>query len=442
MACSKYTLTNTGSTTVNFSYRRCDDSLWEYQVELTPAQTKNIWVINGTYTIAPLYQSMVSLINQGAFPPVNATATPTATPTSTPTPSLTQTQTPTNTSTTTLTATPTSTQTPTQTQTQTPTNTSTSTSTPTPSVTATITPSPTEPARFAQVNICHDEADDQGACDCLGVANVWTDGVDFASSTIAFSDANGPNTGNPDGWYVQGGILYYVAVDCGVGCTTGSTITSYGPCGVTPTPTATNTSTPTNTPTQTPTPTRSKVAFTVYSGTTSDQACGRYNPTITVYGNNSQFDLSTQFSNISTGNATIDMTGFIQNGGYVSQLDTNGNVVGSVTICQTLTPTPTVTPTNTQTPTTTPTTTPTRTFYQYSLGTGLTANDACVDFGSAPNTIYGTVSGGPGPNIGEYLYYNSSLTTPVANGYYSNGTAVFNVTGGLGQITSVDPTGC
>jgi hypothetical protein len=432
MACSKYTLTNTGSTTVNFSYRRCDDSLWEYQVELTPGQTKNIWTINGTYTIAPLYKNMVSLINQGAFPPVNATATPTATPTSTPTPSVTQTQTPTATVT----------QTQTSTITATPTTTPTNTSTPTPSVTATLTPSPTEPVRYAQSGICHSESDSQEACDCTNTASIWTDGVDMASSTIAFANPNGPNTGDPVGYYVQGGNLYQVAAGCGAGCTTGSSITSIGVCGVTPTPTATNTSTPTNTPTSTPTPTHSKVAFTVYSGTTHDQACGRYNPTITVYGNNSQFDLSTQFSNISTGDATIDMTGFIQNGGYVSQLDANGNVVGSVTICATLTPTPTMTPTNTQTPTHTPTTTPTRAYYQYSLGTGSTANDACIDFGSAPNTIYGTVSGGPGPNIGEYLYYNSSLTTPVANGYYSNGTAVFNVTGGLGQITAVDPTGC
>jgi len=346
MACSKYTLTNTGSTIVNFNYRRCDDSLWEYQVELNPNQTKNIWVINGTYTISPVYTSMVSLINQGAFPPISETATPT------PTPSVTPSNTPTGTAAVT----------PTPTNTQTPTNTETPTNTPT--GTAAVTPTPT-------------------------------------------------NTGTP-------------------------TNTPTG------TPTNTPSQTPTDTPssTSTPTPTRSKVAFTVYSGTTHDEACGQYNPTVTVYGNNSQFDLSTQFSNISTGDATINMTGFIQNSGYVSQLDTNGNVVGSVTICATLTPTPTMTPTNTQTPTRTPTTTPTRTFYQYSLGTGLTANDACVDYGSAPNTIYGTVSGGVGPNIGEYLYYNSGLTIAVANGYYSNGTAVFQVTGGLGQITDVDPTGC
>ena len=79
MACSKYTLTNTGSTIVNFNYRRCDDSMWDYQVELTPGQTKNIWLINGTFTISPVYNSSISLVNQGAFPPISETATPTPT---------------------------------------------------------------------------------------------------------------------------------------------------------------------------------------------------------------------------------------------------------------------------------------------------------------------------------------------------------------------------
>jgi hypothetical protein len=69
MACSKYTLTNTGSTSVNFSYRRCDDSMWEYQVQLDPSQTKNIWLINGTYTIAELFKSEIALVNDGVFPP-------------------------------------------------------------------------------------------------------------------------------------------------------------------------------------------------------------------------------------------------------------------------------------------------------------------------------------------------------------------------------------
>ena len=81
MACSKYTLTNTGSTIINFNYRRCDDSLWEYQVELNPNQTKNIWLINNTYSIAPLYQSSVVLVNNGVFPPLYPTPTPTHTST-------------------------------------------------------------------------------------------------------------------------------------------------------------------------------------------------------------------------------------------------------------------------------------------------------------------------------------------------------------------------
>jgi hypothetical protein len=69
MACSKYTLTNTGSTSVNFSYQRCDDTLWDYQIELTPNQVKNIWVIDGTYTVAPSFKTSISLINDGVFPP-------------------------------------------------------------------------------------------------------------------------------------------------------------------------------------------------------------------------------------------------------------------------------------------------------------------------------------------------------------------------------------
>jgi hypothetical protein len=67
MACSKYTLTNTGSTIVNFNYRRCDDSMWDYQVELEPNQVKNIWLIDNTYSTA--FKSSIELIDDGAFPP-------------------------------------------------------------------------------------------------------------------------------------------------------------------------------------------------------------------------------------------------------------------------------------------------------------------------------------------------------------------------------------
>ena len=69
MACGKYTLTNTGTTQVNFNYRRCDDAMWQYQVELEPNQTKNIWLIDNTYSISPPFLSSVVLVNDGVFPP-------------------------------------------------------------------------------------------------------------------------------------------------------------------------------------------------------------------------------------------------------------------------------------------------------------------------------------------------------------------------------------
>ena len=137
MACSKYTLTNTGSSIANFSYRRCDDNMWEYQTPLDPSEVKNIWLINGTYSTA--FNNAIVIVNQGVFPPLNATATPTPTPTTTPTvtptPSVTATQTPTQTNTPSQTAT--------QTQTNTPTNTQTGTPTQTPTQTGTIPPTPT-----------------------------------------------------------------------------------------------------------------------------------------------------------------------------------------------------------------------------------------------------------------------------------------------------------
>ena len=313
MACSKYTLTNTGSTIVNFNYRRCDDSMWDYQVELTPGQTKNIWLINGTFAISPVYSSIISLVNQGPFPPISETATPTptstTTPTATPTPSVTATNTPTSSQT----------STPTPTNTQTPTNTETPTSTPT----NTPTPSPTDPqpARYA-FSVPHSEISSSEACYSSTNATLFGNDSVFENNTFFYGCSSGLCPGvNLAGWYVYAGEVYELD--------SAGTVGTIAPCGLTPTPTNTATVTPTVTPT----------------------------PTQTI--------------------------------GY----------------------------------------------YTYSLGTGATSNDACVDFSSAPNTIYGSVAGGPGPNVNETLYFNSGLTVPVINGYYSNGTRWYQVTGGSGLIT-------
>jgi hypothetical protein len=351
MACSKYTLTNTGSTIVNFNYRRCDDSMWDYQVELTPGQTKNIWLINGTFAISPVYSSIISLVNQGPFPPISETATPTptstTTPTATPTPSVTATNTPTSSQT----------STPTPTNTNTPTNTETPTSTPTNTPTNTQTETP---------------------------------------------------TGTP-------------------------TNTPTGTAAVTTTPTTTPTSTPTNTPTPSPTdPQPARYAFSVpHSEISSSEAC--YSSTnATLFGNDSVFENNTFFYGCSSGLCPgVNLAGWYVYAGEVYELDSAGTV-GTIAPCG-LTPTPTNTAT--VTPTVTPTPTQTIGYYTYSLGTGATSNDACVDFSSAPNTIYGSVAGGPGPNVNETLYFNSGLTVPVINGYYSNGTRWYQVTGGSGLIT-------
>ena len=319
MACSKYTLTNTGSTIANFNYQRCDDAMWEYQVELTPNQTKNIWLLNGTYSTA--FSTSIVEVDLGVFPPLSITPTPTptisVTPSNSPTPSVT----PSNTGT----VTPTPTDTPSSTATPTPTNTQTQTGTPNATPTQTVTP--TNVVRTTQSIGCHDENTAEGACNCDQGATVFTNGVDFASSTLAWSDEFGVNTGNPEGFYVQDGIVYQVATGCGPGCISGATITVVGPCGATPTPTATQTGTP---EAVTPTPTGTPNVTPTNTETPTPTATPTGTPNVTP-------------TNTETPTPTATSTG----------------TPGPVT--PTPTGTPDVTPTNTETPTGTPTGTPTNT---------------------------------------------------------------------------------
>jgi hypothetical protein len=445
MACSKYTLTNTGSTIINFNYRRCDDSMWEYQTELEPSQTKNVWLINGTYSTA--FSNSIELINEGSFPPLP----PSPTPTNTPTP------------------------------TQTPTN------TPTPTITPSQTPFPICECYNYNVFVSQDDLD--GA-----IGNtLYPDNTLF----ISYTDCNNVNiTGQtytvageyPSDICSKSGTsinkFYYLNDSPNVAFN--STVTNAQTCCIpytsTPTPTPTQTPTPTETPTQTPTetvtptptptetvtptpsitptitltpsitptitPTHARFSFGGYSGATINEACENINPLV-IYGDKLIFDENTLFYNDLTGPVSVDMSGFYNYSGNVVQLLSNGSETGGFSLCSlapsptpTQTPTQTPTPTTTTTPTTTHTPTPTIGYYVYSLGTGSTSNDACTDFGSAPNTIYGTIAGGPGPNVGEFLYFNSSLTTPVMNGYYSNGTAWYQVSGDAGEITVSNPNGC
>jgi len=103
------------------------------------------------------------------------------------------------------------------------------------------------------------------------------------------------------------------------------------------------------------------------------------------------------------------------------------------------TPTPTVTSSETPTPTPTLTQTPTPINYQFELGYGFTPNDACS---STDTSFYGSRSGGPTLEVSEILYTNASVTTPVPNGYYSDGTILYVVSGGLGEIVAKYNNGC
>jgi len=213
----------------------------------------------------------------------------------------------------------------------------------------------------------------------------------------------------------------------------------------TPTVTATVTSTVTPTTTTTPTPTKARFSFSVSSGSTGYEAC-HGGSSVTIWGDESLFDQNTIFYDSASGPTTSDLAGFYSFGGSVVQLLSDGSQSGAYSQCVTPTPTPTVTSTVTVTPTvtSTPTVTPTQTigYFTYSLGfSGSSAVDACSNFAS-PGTYYAPLAGGPGPNIGETLYTDSALTTPASNGYYSNGVAWYQVTGGSGLVTSVDPNGC
>ena len=349
MACSKFTLTNTGSTIVTFNYRRCDDSMWQYQVGLLPNETKNIWLIDNTYSTAQ--SNFISLVDQGAFPPPNVPPTPTPTPSTTAPAAVT----------------PTPTVTPTNTSTQTPTNTQ--------------TPSPTSPTRTAfsvfsgltELEACSEL---YGSTTIYGVESIFDRNLQF------YNSATGPVTVNMQGYYEYNNLV--------VELNSSGAIVDYILCP-TLTPTPTNTQTPTNTATNTSTPTNTPTNTATNTQTPTNTATNTPTPTNTP------------------------------------------------TNTTTNTQTPTNTTTNTPTPTNTPSPTPTRSHYVYSLGTGATANDACINYVSSPVNIYAPASGGPGPNVGEFLYTNIETTNPVPNGYYSNGTFAYSVTGDLGQITGSVP---
>lgn len=106
---------------------------------------------------------------------------------------------------------------------------------------------------------------------------------------------------------------------------------------------------------------------------------------------------------------------------------------------ETSTPTPSITSSETPTQTPTLTQTPTPINYEFELGYGFTPNDACS---ATETSFYGTRSGGPTLEVSEILYTNVGTTSPAPDGYYSDGTILYIVSGGFGEISSKYNNGC
>jgi len=400
MACSKYTLTNTGTTVINFNYRRCDDAMWQYQIELYPNETKNIWLMNNTFSIAPLFNTSIVLTDEGVFPPVYATPTPTPTPSITP--SITPTQT------TTATVTPTNSGTPAETPTNTPTPNPTSTPTATlgltPTATETQTPTPTEtvtgtPAETPTNTPTNTQTGTPAETPTSTPTNTQTGTPDVTptpSTTIgATPTSTETQTPTPTATVTETP-------------TNTPTNTQTGTAAVTPTPTNTETPTPTVTQTQTPTETLSNALVYISNGDTlntmsitamtvnsvavsgplpgnnsfpifypqdtiyyTTQVSGSFTVVVSV---SREFPSGSLLFNLEDSNGNIQCVTIDGSGDYTFnnvEINSGGSIslYTDAAVCPTPTPTvtptntntPSVTPTNTETPTLTPTLTPTNT---------------------------------------------------------------------------------
>ena len=462
MSCSKYTLTNTGNTVVNFGYQRCEDNIIVSQMELYPNQVRNIWLVDNSFSIPEVFDTQTVIIYEESFPPLGITPQPTGTPTQTPTPSIA------------------------------------ATSTPTPSVTATqtLTPSPTPTESNSELRyefnlLCHSMVSFEAACECATQATLFGNAPEFTACTRFYGCSNGPCPGyDASGFYVNDGIGYELDTEgfiIGTSVcpsptptpTVTATLTPTATVTNTPTVTSTLTATPTNTPTETATntptltptasltptvtvtstltatptntptitPTTSRYSFnTLKSPSSYSDACHNGTP-ITIWADLAIFDDNTQFFDNPVGPNTTDLTGFYSYNSIAVELDSDGVENGGYTLCPTPTPTPTVTVTETETPTPTPTETvtptPTIGYFTYSLGYDVSNPvNACSNFTSSPTDYYAPLVGGIGPNVGETLYTDTALTVTVSDGYYSNGVAFYQVTGGSGVISFMDPNGC
>ena len=178
---------------------------------------------------------------------------------------------------------------------------------------------------------------------------------------------------------------------------------------------------PSATPSSTPTPTPTATPIITQTTTPTETSTPTQSPTNTETPTNTPTNTETP-TNTPTNTETPTPTNTPTN----TETPTN-------------TPTNTETPTSTATPTPTLTQTPTSINYQFQLGYGSFPNEACS---ATETSFYGTRSGGPTIEVTEILYTNDTVTTPVPDGYYSDGTILYIVSGGSGEVTAKYNYGC
>ena len=66
MNCVQYNLFNTGSTIASFSYQDCN-AFWNYNVEIESNQSKNIWLLDGTFLISNFFRDSVNVEQSSTY---------------------------------------------------------------------------------------------------------------------------------------------------------------------------------------------------------------------------------------------------------------------------------------------------------------------------------------------------------------------------------------
>jgi len=295
------------------------------------------------------------------------------------------------------------------------TSTSTTTTTIAPTTTTSTTTTTAGPAIFS---LGYDASVGWQSCYATQTTYYGYTGDTIQNNTYIFTDST-LSTKAPVGYYSNGTNYYYIASTCNEYTFTNNLgydeSVSYYDCSGTP------------------------QTLLVYDGTTSSAVC--VDAIINLNGLTA--------NNNGLGSCTPNSVGILENETPCPTTSTTSTTSTSTTTTSTSTTTTSTSTTTTEPPTTTSTTTSggggttsttstttlsyTTFLITYSNTSGATA---CTDYATPTNR--NPYYAGPGATLGNgtVLYTTSALTTPVANGYYSDGTNYWNTAASSGMLAN------